>query len=92
MSLHRRDFLKVAGLGMASGMTGMLLSGSVLAKPRQARAKVVVVGAGYGGATCAKYLRVWDPSIDVTLIDPSPMMVSCPMSNWVLGGYGTWVT
>lgn len=82
MSLHRRDFIKAAGIGMA----GLLLPAGAQAKTRRAAAKVVVVGAGYGGATCAKYLRVWDPSIDVTLIDPSPMMVSCPMSNWVLGG------
>lgn len=52
-----------------------------------ARPKVVVVGAGYGGATAAKYLRLWsDASIDVTLVEPDAAFVSCPMSNLVLGG------
>jgi NADPH-dependent 2,4-dienoyl-CoA reductase/sulfur reductase-like enzyme len=47
---------------------------------------VVVVGAGFGGATCAKYLRMWDPNIQVTLIEPNAQFYSCPMSNWVIGG------
>ncbi len=81
MTMQRRDFLKVAGAGLAAGFAGFSTTARAGAAPR-----VVVVGAGYGGATCAKYLRVWDPSIEVTLIEPSPHMVSCPMSNWVLGG------
>jgi NADPH-dependent 2,4-dienoyl-CoA reductase/sulfur reductase-like enzyme len=48
---------------------------------------VVVVGAGYGGATAAKYLRLWsDGAVDVTLVEPSEAFISCPMSNLVLGG------
>lgn len=82
MSVQRRDFLKAAGLGL--GLAG--LPRFVQAKVAPSSAKVVVVGAGYGGSTCAKYLRIWDPSLDVTLIDPNPHMVSCPMSNWVLAG------
>jgi len=82
MSINRRDFLKVSGMGAASaliaGCAGMGASG---AKP-----KVVVVGAGFGGATCAKYLRKWGPNIDVTLIEPNDKFVSCPRSNLVIGG------
>jgi sulfide dehydrogenase [flavocytochrome c] flavoprotein chain len=48
-----------------------------------------VVGAGFGGATCAKYLRQWGPNIDVTLIEPNDKFVSCPISNWVLAGMKT---
>ncbi len=52
-----------------------------------ARAKVVVVGGGYGGATAAKYVR-WlsDYKIDVVLIEPQDSFVSCPISNLVLSG------
>jgi NADPH-dependent 2,4-dienoyl-CoA reductase/sulfur reductase-like enzyme len=51
---------------------------------------VVVVGGGYGGATAAKYIRLWsDQSIRVTLIEPSAAFVSCPISNLVLGGTKT---
>ena len=51
------------------------------------RAKVVVVGGGYGGATAAKYVR-WlsDYKIDVVLIEPQEAFVSCPISNLVLSG------
>lgn len=52
-----------------------------------ARAKVVVIGGGYGGATAAKYVRLLsDGGIDVALIEPNAAFVSCPLSNLVLGG------
>lgn len=86
MSMRRREFLKMAGASLTTGVAGLMVPRSALATPHKAAPKVVVVGAGYGGSTCAKYLRIWDPSIEVTLIDPNPHMVSCPMSNWVLGG------
>lgn len=50
-------------------------------------AQVLVVGAGYGGATAAKYLRLLSGgSANVTLIEPELSFVSCPLSNLVLGG------
>jgi sulfide dehydrogenase [flavocytochrome c] flavoprotein subunit len=45
-----------------------------------------VVGGGFGGATCAKYLRRADPSLDVTLVEPHRQFVTCPFSNAVLVG------
>ena len=30
---------------------------------------MVVVGGGFGGATAAKYLRLWDPAIEVVLVE-----------------------
>ncbi len=83
MTLNRRDFLKVTGAGAAAALTGCATTTSA------ARPHVVVVGAGFGGATCAKYLRQWGPNIDVTLIEPNDKFVSCPFSNWVLGGLRT---
>ena len=80
MTLNRRDFLKVSGAGAAAALTGCATTAS------SARPHVVVVGAGFGGATCAKYLRQWDPGLDVTLIEPNDKFVSCPISNWVIGG------
>jgi NADPH-dependent 2,4-dienoyl-CoA reductase/sulfur reductase-like enzyme len=55
-------------------------------KPAQ---RVVVVGGGWGGATAAKYLRLGDPSLDVTLLEPNREFVSCPFSNLVLSGVRT---
>ena len=75
--MKRRDFLKLAG--------AVSLAGCASAQP--SRARVVVVGGGFGGATAAKYLRLWDPSIDVVLVERESAFVSCPISNLVLGGY-----
>jgi sulfide dehydrogenase [flavocytochrome c] flavoprotein subunit len=47
---------------------------------------VLVVGGGSGGATAAKYLRQYDPSLEVTLIEPNKTYTTCYGSNWVLGG------
>jgi NADH dehydrogenase FAD-containing subunit len=47
---------------------------------------VVVIGGGYGGATAARFLNLWAPDLDVTLVEPNAQFVSCPMSNLVLGG------
>jgi sulfite dehydrogenase len=48
--------------------------------------RVVVIGGGYGGATAARYLKLWAPDIDVTMVERSDVFVSCPISNLVLGG------
>jgi sulfite dehydrogenase len=48
--------------------------------------RVVVIGGGYGGATAARYLKLWAPDIDVTMIERGDVFVSCPMSNLALGG------
>ena len=83
MSMHRRQFLKagaasaaLVGLAGCAGMPG-----------GASKARVAVVGGGYGGATAAKYIRMLDPSIEVVLIEPNEAFVSCPISNMVLGGF-----
>ena len=82
MSMNRRDFL-VAGAAatLAGTLPGCATTGASGGKP-----KVVVVGAGFGGSTCAKYIRMWDPNIEVTLIEPNDKFYSCPLSNWVMTG------
>jgi sulfide dehydrogenase [flavocytochrome c] flavoprotein chain len=75
--MRRRDFLKLAG--------AVSLGGCATAAPSKAR--VVVVGGGFGGATAAKYIRMWDPSIDVVLVEREPNFISCPISNLVLAGF-----
>lgn len=77
--LTRRRFLGVAA---SLPLTGKLVP-QAWAKPH---ARVVVVGGGFGGATCAKYLRRADPTIDVTLVTPYRQFLTCPLSNAVLVG------
>jgi sulfite dehydrogenase len=48
--------------------------------------RVVVIGGGYGGATASRYLKLWAPDIDVTMVERNDTFVSCPISNLVLGG------
>ncbi|MCP3871252.1 MAG: FAD-dependent oxidoreductase [Gammaproteobacteria bacterium] len=48
--------------------------------------KVVVIGGGTGGATAAKYIRMADPSVEVTLIEPNKHYYTCYLSNEVLSG------
>src|SRR5438045_9795020 len=50
----------------------------------QFRARVVVIGGGFGGACCARALRRMDPTLDVTLIAPNRTFTACPFSNAVI--------
>jgi NADH dehydrogenase FAD-containing subunit len=81
MTLSRREFIKwaSAGAGVAT-LAGCATGGSGSA------GRVVVIGGGYGGATAAKFIKLWAPDIDVTLVEPNEYFVSCPISNLVLGG------
>lgn len=81
--MRRRDFLALALAGSSVA--------PVFAKRRRAGlGRVVVVGAGYGGATAAKYVRMLSGGrVEVILIDQYADFVSCPVSNRVLGGQRT---
>ena len=88
----RRDFIRAVGAGAAAAATQAILSGcaSEPAAPAKPVGRVIVIGAGYGGATCAKYLRMWsERRIEVFLIERNAQFVSCPLSNLVLGGSRT---
>ncbi|MDM7944372.1 MAG: NAD(P)/FAD-dependent oxidoreductase [Hydrogenophaga sp.] len=84
--MKRRQFVQSLGAGSALAGLG-LVSGCATTG---SGAKVVVVGGGYGGATAAKYVRMFsDQSIEVTLIEPNASFISCPISNLVIGGHKT---
>jgi sulfide dehydrogenase [flavocytochrome c] flavoprotein subunit len=83
MSMNRRDFVKATGAVAAVGAIGAPTIALGNTK------KVVVVGGGTGGATAAKYIKMADESIDVTIIEPNDSYYTCYMSNEVLGGKRT---
>ncbi len=89
--MERRQFVRTLGAGSLLGTFGTLGMLSGCASTAGANGpKVVVVGGGFGGATAAKYVRMWsDYGISVTLVEPNASFVSCPMSNLVLGGVKT---
>jgi NADPH-dependent 2,4-dienoyl-CoA reductase/sulfur reductase-like enzyme len=77
----RREFLKSA-LGMAAASA----LGPVPAVAQGAAPRVVVVGGGFAGASCARALRTADPRIAVTLVEANATFTACPLSNAVIGG------
>jgi len=82
----RRDLLKLA----AAGTTLSALTGCASMSAPKTIGRVVVIGGGFGGATAAKYIRLWsEGQIEVTLVEPNRQFVSCPMSNLVVGGSKT---
>jgi sulfite dehydrogenase len=81
-NFDRRDFLKLSGAAAALAATGCATTGG-------AKARVVVIGGGFGGATAAKYIRMWGSNIEVVLVEREADFVSCPISNLVYGGSKT---
>jgi sulfide dehydrogenase [flavocytochrome c] flavoprotein subunit len=81
MAITRRNFIKIAGSAAALGLTGLPIIGRTGDK-----AKVVVIGGGYAGTTAAKYLRMANADLEVTLIERDETYVSCPLSNEILSG------
>ena len=84
--MQRRLILQGLISGGALGLAGCASLGGTSAN----KAKVLVVGGGYGGATVSKYIRLLsDHSIDVMMVEPNTAFVSCPVSNLVIGGQKT---
>jgi NADPH-dependent 2,4-dienoyl-CoA reductase/sulfur reductase-like enzyme len=84
--MQRRHLLQGLVAGGALGLAGCASLGGV----SDSKAKVLVIGGGYGGATASKYIRLLsDYSIDVMMIEPNREFVSCPVSNLVIGGMKT---
>lgn len=75
--IARRRLITAGGLALAG-----------CASPSRARlGHVVVVGGGFGGATAARYLKLWGGAdVDVTLVERNEGFISCPMSNLVIAG------
>jgi sulfide dehydrogenase [flavocytochrome c] flavoprotein chain len=74
----RRAVLRTFVLGASTA----LLPRALLA---QAPARVVVVGGGFAGATCARELQR-SGTVAVTLVETNPTFTACPFSNNVIAG------
>jgi sulfide dehydrogenase [flavocytochrome c] flavoprotein chain len=79
MTWTRRKFSTLAGAACLAAV------GARTARS-QAKARVVVIGGGIGGATVAKYLALSDPKLDVSLIEPKQQYTTCFFSNLYLAG------
>src|SRR5882672_11881036 len=81
MRPNRRNVLKST---MAAAASAAILSPAVRAQ--SAGAPVVVIGGGFGGASCARALRKADPRLAVTLVEANASYTALPHSNSVIAG------
>jgi len=79
---NRRDFLKIAGAGSIAATSALYTPFAIGGSSK----KVVIIGGGMGGATAAKYLRMMDKSIEVTLISADTNYYTGFASNEVISG------
>ncbi|MFM8766718.1 MAG: FAD-dependent oxidoreductase, partial [Rubrivivax sp.] len=74
-------------LGAGAALSGLALTGCASMSSGPSIGRVVVVGGGFGGATAARYLKMWGGNVDVTLVERNASFISCPISNMVIGGH-----
>ncbi|WP_455199329.1 FCSD flavin-binding domain-containing protein [Kaarinaea lacus] len=79
-TINRRHFLAMTGTALATTALGFPMLSFGASK------HVIVIGGGVAGSTCAKYLKIMDASLKVTVIEPKKTYHTCFMSNEVLGG------
>ena len=69
--------------GIAAAAASLAFTSPVFA---QAAARIIVIGGGFGGASCARALKRIDPKLQVMLIEPNRVFTACPFSNEVIAG------
>src|SRR3990170_3239598 len=77
--ISRREF---CGAGAAT-ITALAFPTPAFA---QSAARIVVIGGGFGGVSCARALKAIDPKLQVTLVEPNRTFTACPFSNNVIAG------
>lgn len=85
--ISRRRLLAAFGASGIAAIAG--LNPTPVRAKGSAAGRVVVIGGGFGGATAARYLKIYNPALDVTLVEPAARFYTCPFSNLVLGGLRT---
>lgn len=81
-NINRRDAIKYGIAALATlGLSGVSRRASA-----SAAAKVVIVGGGIGGVAAAKYLRLLNDSVQITIVEPNARYIFCPGSNEVVTG------
>ncbi len=83
MTMSRQRTRREVG-GLIAASVAMIAAPAVLRA--QAMARVIVIGGGFGGASCARALRQADAKLDVTLVEANKTFTACPLSNEVIAG------
>lgn len=78
----RRRFLQaLAATGLGAAASPLLADCKCLGGGR-----VVIIGGGFAGVTCARYLRALNPQLEVLLVEKNREYVTCPFSNLAMTG------
>jgi sulfite dehydrogenase len=85
--VNARTSSRRAFLGASTALAASTLSACATSPSAPSLGRVVIIGGGFGGATAARYLKLWGGNIDVTLVERQAQFVSCPLSNMVIGGH-----
>ena len=85
-TLPRRRFLKLS-LATASVATASFALPFLHGCSQRSKPHIVIVGGGFGGATCARYLKILHPQARVTLVERQRTITTCPFSNYVIAGF-----
>jgi sulfide dehydrogenase [flavocytochrome c] flavoprotein chain len=82
------DALRLVTRRNVVGGIAVSAAASALSAPghAQSAARIVVIGGGFGGASCARALKRIDPKLQVTLVEPNRIFTACPFSNEVIAG------
>jgi NADPH-dependent 2,4-dienoyl-CoA reductase/sulfur reductase-like enzyme len=83
-AMSRRDLLARAAAASGAALLPLPAIGQGTAG---ANGRVVVIGGGFAGTTCARFVKRLDPRINVTLVEASPTFTACPLSNAVIAGF-----
>ena len=75
----RRQFGSLAGAMCLGALRPQAARG-------QAKARVIVIGGGVGGATAAKYLALGSEALHVTVVEPKARYTTCFFSNLYIAG------
>ena len=81
--MNRRNLLKeIRDISLLSPFFSFI---DIAVSNAKSAGKVVILGAGWGGLSAAKTIKIISPEVEVIIIDSNEKFVSCPMSNWVIG-------
>ena len=80
-ALSRRNFLKFSGAAAVTSAGGMSAVHAADAR------RVVIIGGGVGGATAAKYIKLADKGVQVTIIEKNPVYIRPYGSSELIVGH-----
>jgi sulfide dehydrogenase [flavocytochrome c] flavoprotein subunit len=94
--LYGRRSIGITGMNVLRRMTRRTVVGGIAAAAAasafpcpsvaQSPPRIVVIGGGFGGASCARALKRTDTKLQVTLVEPNKIFTACPFSNEVIAG------